>query len=769
MEYLFLTSFSDIASDWSDHALWWPEKNKWLTRARSTLDQYNVQADAKLQFTPMHKNLKVQLPDLQVLELRIDCSVKCFTAVVQTCKELDIASDWSDHALWWPEKNKWLTRARSTLDQYNVQADAKLQFTPMHKNLKVQLPDLQVLELRIDCSVKCFTAVVQTCKELGIRRPEELSFMRKWDRDDLKRVAKEAHKRKKKGESDVVNSPLSANGTQMHNSQGSLDGGKLSPYPSRSPSGPSPNSTLARGSPHNLSTSISGYSTINGGSALSPGSMHSLSFEGSMESSLANSPPVPAKEAFQYLYRPKNFAEKARINCAWFDSSVSLMEQGIRENDFIMLKFKFYNFYDLNPKYDAIRINQIYEQAKWALISEEIDCTEEEMMVFAALQFQIQLQSGLPQPDLDASGSHNNLSNNHTEEDEIDAALKDLQESLEGSAVSSHGDITQIPELCDYVKFFKPRKLTLKSYKRYYATFKDTFISFYRSKEESQGPPAMPRIDVRGCEAQPDVNLSAKKYGIKLFVPEPEGMSEIFLRFEMEEQYCRWMAACKLASTGRTMADSSYEAEVRALQSFLGMQHPVVAPQSPQNTSHSTTQSSNHSTANSINQADIQPEDYVASRFFRKIKSKSLVSKIMEAHSNVQEMTLMEAKLAYITAWQSLPEYGITYFRIKMLNSKKEEMAGIASNRIIRMDLNSGDSLKTWRYNIMQTWHVNWEVDHVILEFENEKVTFSALECSSKIIHEFIGGYIFLSMRASDKNQSLNEEMFHKLTGGWHE
>ncbi|CAL1549141.1 unnamed protein product [Lymnaea stagnalis] len=38
------------------------------------------------------------------------------------------------------------------------------------------------------------------------------------------------------------------------------------------------------------------------------------------------------------------------------------------------------------PQYDAIRINQIYEQAKWALISEEIDCTEEEMVVFAALQ-----------------------------------------------------------------------------------------------------------------------------------------------------------------------------------------------------------------------------------------------------------------------------------------------------------------------------------------------------------------------------------------------
>ena len=33
-----------------------------------------------------------------------------------------------------------------------------------------------------------------------------------------------------------------------------------------------------------------------------------------------------------------------------------------------------------------MRINQVYEQAKWHLISEEIDCTEEEMMMFAALQ-----------------------------------------------------------------------------------------------------------------------------------------------------------------------------------------------------------------------------------------------------------------------------------------------------------------------------------------------------------------------------------------------
>ena len=36
-----------------------------------------------------------------------------------------------------------------------------------------------------------------------------------------------------------------------------------------------------------------------------------------------------------------------------------------------------------------------------------------------------------------------------------------------------------------------------------------------------------------GCETHPDVNLATKKYGIKLFVPDSEGMSEICLRFEM--------------------------------------------------------------------------------------------------------------------------------------------------------------------------------------------------------------------------------------------
>ena len=35
---------------------------------------------------------------------------------------------------------------------------------------------------------------------------------------------------------------------------------------------------------------------------------------------------------------------------------------------------------------DETRINQLYEQAKWSILTEEVDCTEEEAYTFAALQ-----------------------------------------------------------------------------------------------------------------------------------------------------------------------------------------------------------------------------------------------------------------------------------------------------------------------------------------------------------------------------------------------
>lgn len=56
----------------------------------------------------------------------------------------------------------------------------------------------------------------------------------------------------------------------------------------------------------------------------------------------------------------------------------------------------------------------------------------------------------------------------------------------------------------------------------------------------------------------------------------------------------------------------------------------------------------------------------------------------------------------------------------------------------------------------------------VTVEFADEpSLSFICAEVDCKVVHEFIGGYIFLSTRAKDQNESLDEEMFYKLTSGW--
>ncbi|MEQ2164688.1 Fermitin 2, partial [Goodea atripinnis] len=299
--------------------------------------------------------------------------------------------------------------------------------------------------------------------------------------------------------------------------------------------------------------------------------------------------------------------------------------------------------------------------------------------------------------------------------------------------------------------------LTLKGYKQYWCTFKDITISCYKSKEEAHGTPAH-QMNLRGCEVTPDVNISGQKFNIKLLIPVADGMNEIWLRcdtvrlksasffritsprrcrlkFHMmfclqEKQYAHWMAACRLASKGKTMADSSYNLEVQNILSFLKMQHMNPDPQfiEPITT-------------------DINPECLVSPRYLKKYKNK---------------------QPSLIDVFYGLIRKSNTVLNVQFQGGKKEELIGITYNRLIRMDAHTGDAIKTWRFSNMKQWNVNWEIKMVTVEFADEpSLSFICAEVDCKVVHEFIGGYIFLSTRAKDQNESLDEEMFYKLTSGW--
>ncbi|XP_004073199.1 fermitin family homolog 3 [Oryzias latipes] len=626
-------------------------------------------------------------PDAAPITISVASDLHIGGVILKLVEKLQIQRDWSDHALWWEQKQRWLLKTAWTLEKWEVHADARLVFMPQHKPVKLGLPNGIILKLRACFSNPVFQTVMGICRMLGIRHPEELSLLRP------------VEEKKKKKDKDL-----------------SEDIYDLTEVPLSSVSRP----CLYNGMPPHFADSDKLEAVYK---------------------MLSVTQPPPAPEVIAKQYRPASVVDKAHINGRWLDSSRCLMQQGIKGNDRLWLRFKFFSFYDIDSKYDVVRVTQLYEQARWAILLEDIDCTEEEMMLFGALQYHI---SKVSQSEPQMLCSNAAL-------DDLETALQSLEVKMEGESSSASELLKTMtaPDLNDYLKIFRPKRLTLKGYKQYWFKFQDTSISYFKSKEESIGEPIQ-QINLKGCEVAPDVNVAAQKFLIKLLIPAPEGMNEVYLRCDNEQQYAEWMAACRLASKGKSLADSTFQSEIDSIRSFLAMQK------------------TNGSQGNAAaSDESINPHSLVSPRYHKKYKPKQLTPRILDAYQNVNQLSLTDALMRFLQIWQALPDFGLSYVVVRFKGSRKDEVLGIAPNRLIRIDLGVGDVVKTWRYNNMKQWNVNWDIKQVAIEFEgNVNIAFSCLTADCKIVHEYIGGYIFMSTRSREKSEVLNEELFHKLTGG---
>lgn len=97
-----------------------------------------------------------------------------------------------------------------------------------------------------------------------------------------------------------------------------------------------------------------------------------------------------------------------------------------------------------------------------------------------------------------------------------------------------------------------------------------------------------------------------------------------------------------------------------------------------------------------------------------------------------------------------------------------QELLGVTPTKISIFDLQTGHLQRSWPYNTMIDWNINWEVKKLEINFNEEKIEFECKNADVKIIHEFIGGYIYMSMRAN-MGTDVDYEMLLKLTGGWDE
>jgi kindlin 2 len=259
--------------------------------------------------------LKVNITEFDVIErtLRVTGSTHIGGVMFQLVEQLgSIKNDWSDFALWWPEKNQWLKKTKMTLDQYGVQADALLHFTRIHKHLRVQMPDLQIIDLNVDYSNCLFNTVKQICKEMNIRNAEEISLIRiEQLEDNNKKKNKNDLKMKGNKSNAILNSKSMISTASSVNNYSNKENDQFSVSSSTTSTlnnSSSNNSSSSKCNPRELSHSLSIENNIN------LNSVSNLSSNNDTQS-LHLSPIVPTqfylnKIAIKY----KSLFDKTRIN-----------------------------------------------------------------------------------------------------------------------------------------------------------------------------------------------------------------------------------------------------------------------------------------------------------------------------------------------------------------------------------------------------------------------------------------------------------------------
>lgn len=161
------TSMSEVSSWswWKRHVGYcWPLRKKFHKTEVYTSDTYYISfktvtnIPCKCKFIPMFK---------PCWSSKLLMNVNSAASASLCLLSAEIKRDWSDHALWWEQKQRWLLRTAWTLEKYGIHADAKLLFMPQHKPLNLCLPNGITLRLRACFSSPVFKAVMGICTMLS--------------------------------------------------------------------------------------------------------------------------------------------------------------------------------------------------------------------------------------------------------------------------------------------------------------------------------------------------------------------------------------------------------------------------------------------------------------------------------------------------------------------------------------------------------------------------------------------------------------------------
>lgn len=154
-----------------------------------------------------------------------------------------------------------------------------------------------------------------------------------------------------------------------------------------------------------------------------------------------------------------------------------------------------------------------------------------------------------------------------------ESILKNSKTTSTAAAAKQPAGMTEIGEELEIMN----AKQTFRKFKKFYAQLKETFISYYTSKEELVAKSApIERYNLNGAQILPEFDVDENKFSVLLKIP-VDGASqkdkEIIVRFSNQQSFAKWFAAFKLVAKNKTIADfDAYQFEVLTINSLMEIQ-----------------------------------------------------------------------------------------------------------------------------------------------------------------------------------------------------
>jgi kindlin 2 len=101
------------------------------------------------------------------------------------------------------------------------------------------------------------------------------------------------------------------------------------------------------------------------------------------------------------------------------------------------------------------------------------------------------------------------------------------------------------------LSYLRPKRFTLKGYRRCYFVLRELQLTAFRSKEDTSGVGShapLFSVNLKGCEVTPCVHISHRKYGVRLAIPSPDGMSDLWIKCDtVSRQFYGWSCCLNLS------------------------------------------------------------------------------------------------------------------------------------------------------------------------------------------------------------------------------